>query len=83
LEGHARNSHISEDYLHIPFFHDDATTTTTAAAALKKIHFHLPAKQKAKCAPSSFTNYLYFMCWVGKQLLPGKFKGKDDYLVLC
>jgi hypothetical protein len=58
LEGHSRNSHISGDYLHIPFFHDDATTTAAAAAAvaaLKKIHFHLPAKQKAKCALSSFT----------------------------
>jgi hypothetical protein len=73
-----RNSHISRDYLHIPFFHDDATTTTTTAvAALKKIHFHLIAKQKAKCAPSSFT-----MCWVGKQVLPGKFKGKDGCFVL-
>jgi hypothetical protein len=54
-----RNSHISGDYLHIPFFHDGATTTTAAAAAaLKKIHFHLTAEQKAKCAPSSFTNYV-------------------------
>ncbi len=64
-----------------PFFHDDATTTA-AAAALTKIHFHLPAKQKEKFAPSSFTNYFYFMCWVSKQVLPDKFKGKDGYFVL-